>query len=57
VAWSIYQRIIAAHSHPDRRAGKTMLATAIDSLRAAVPAGPEELALLKPEEPANHQRS
>jgi transposase len=46
VAWSIYQRIIAAYSHPDRRRGKTMMATIIDSLRAAVPAGLEEPAQL-----------
>jgi transposase len=39
VAWSIYQRIIAAHSHPDRRRGKTAMATVIDPQRAAVPAG------------------
>ena len=25
VAWSIYKRIFAAHSHPDRRRGKTMI--------------------------------
>jgi transposase len=46
VAWSIYQRIIAAHSHPDRRRGKTVMATVIDPQRAAVPAGLEELAQL-----------
>jgi Transposase len=46
MAWSIYQRIIAAYSHPDRRRGKTMMGTIIDSLRAAVPAGLEELAQL-----------
>ena len=46
VAWSIYQRIIAAYSHPDRRRGKIMVATITDSLRAAVPAGLEELAQL-----------
>ena len=44
VAWSICQRIIAGYSHPDRRLGNTMMATIIDSLRAAVPAGAEELA-------------
>jgi transposase len=46
VVWSIYQRIIAGYSHLDRRRGKTMMATIIDSLRAAVPAGPDELARL-----------
>src|SRR6478735_6471351 len=42
VAWSIYQRIIAAYSRPDRRRGKTLMTTIIDSLRRAVPAGLEE---------------
>jgi transposase len=46
VTWSIYQRIIAAYAHPDRRRGKAMLARIIDSLRARVPAGLEELAQL-----------
>ncbi len=46
VAWSIYQRIIASYSHLDRRRGKTMMATIIDSLRAAVPAGLDELTQL-----------
>jgi transposase len=46
LAWSIYQRIIAAYSHPDRRRGKTMMAAIIDSLRRGVPAGLEELAQL-----------
>jgi len=46
VTWSIYQRLIAAYSHPDRRRGKTMLAAIIDSLRRGVPAGLEEMAQL-----------
>ena len=46
VTWSIYQRIIAAYCEPDRRRGKTMLASIIDSLRRGVPAGLEELAQL-----------
>jgi transposase len=46
VTWSIYQRIIAAYAHPDRRRGKAMPARIIDSLRARVPAGGEELAQL-----------
>ena len=46
VTWSIYQRLIAAYSHPDRRRGKTMLAAINDSLRRGVPAGLEELAQL-----------
>jgi transposase len=39
-------RLIAAYAHPDRRRGKTMLASIIGSLRARVPAGLEELAPL-----------
>jgi transposase len=46
VTWSIYQRIIAAYAHPDRRRGKAMLARIIDSLRRGVPAGLDELAQL-----------
>jgi transposase len=46
LTWSIYQRIIAAYAHPDRRRGKAMLAAIIDSLRRGVPAGLEELAQL-----------
>jgi transposase len=46
VTWSVYQRIIAAYSQPDRRRGKTMMTTIIDSLRHGVPAALEELAQL-----------
>ncbi len=46
LTWSVYQRIIAAYSQPDRRRGKTMMTTIIDSLRGAVPAALEELAQL-----------
>ncbi|WP_261899039.1 ISL3 family transposase [Mycobacterium marinum] len=46
VTWSVYQRIIAAYSHPDRRRGKTMMTAIIDSLRRGVPAVLEELAQL-----------
>ena len=46
VTWSVYQRLIAAYGHPDRRRGKTMMAAIIDSLRRGVPAGLEELAQL-----------
>ena len=38
VTWSVYQRIIAAYSQPDRRRGKTMMTAIIDSLRRGVPA-------------------
>ena len=46
IMWSVYQRLIAAYSHPDRRRAKTMMTTLIDSLRRGVPAGQEELAQL-----------
>jgi transposase len=46
VAWSVYQRIIAAYCQPDRRRGRTMLAAIIDSLRRGLPAGLDELAQL-----------
>lgn len=46
VTWSVYQRIIAAYSHPDPRRGKTMMTAIIDSLRRGVPAVLEELAQL-----------
>jgi transposase len=46
VTWSVYQHVIAAYCHPDRRRGKTMMTAIIDSLRRGVPAGLEELAQL-----------
>src|SRR6185437_4650529 len=46
VTWSVYQRIIAAYSQPDRRRGQTMMTAIIDSLRRGVPAVLEELAQL-----------
>ena len=46
VTWSVYQRLIAAYSQPDRRRAKTMMTTLIDSLRHGVPAGLDELAQL-----------
>ena len=46
MTWSVYQRLIAAYSQPDRRRGKTMMTAIIDSLRRGVPAGLEELAQL-----------
>jgi transposase len=46
VTWSVYQRIIAAYDHPDRRRGKTMMTAIIESLRRSVPAVLEELAQL-----------
>ena len=38
VAWSIYQKIIAAYADPNRRRGKRILAAVIDSIRRGVPA-------------------
>ncbi len=46
LTWSVYQRITAAYSQPDRRRGKTMMTRIIDSLRRGVPTGLEELAQL-----------
>jgi transposase len=46
VAWLIYQKIIAAYADPDRRRGKSTLASVIDSIRRRVPAGLEEIAQL-----------
>jgi transposase len=46
VTWSVYQRIIAAYGHPDRRRGKTILSAIIDTLRRGVPVALEELAQL-----------
>jgi transposase len=46
ICWAFYQRMIAAYAHPDRRRGKTMMTTIIDTLRSGVPAALEELAQL-----------
>ena len=46
MAWSIYQKIIAAYGYPDRRRGKRALAAVIDSIRCGVPTGPEDIAQL-----------
>ena len=42
----VYQQIIAAYGHPDPRQGKTLLTQVIDTIKAGVPAGLEELATL-----------
>ena len=42
----IYQQIIAAYAHPDPRQGRTLLTQVIDTIRAGVPTGLEELATL-----------
>jgi transposase len=46
VAWSIYQKIIAAYADPDRRRGKRAMTRLIDSIRRGVPAGLDEIAQL-----------
>lgn len=46
VAWSIYQKIIAAYADLNRRAGKHAMSKLIDSIRRGVPAGLEEIAQL-----------
>jgi transposase len=46
VTWSIYQRLIAAYAHPDRRRAKTTMTTLIGSIRHGVPAELAELAQL-----------
>jgi transposase len=46
VTWSVYQRLIAAYSQPDRRRAKAMMTTLIDSIRHGLPAGLDELAQL-----------
>jgi transposase len=42
----VYQQIIAAYGHTDPRQGKTLLTQVIDTIKAGVPAGLEELATL-----------
>jgi transposase len=42
----VYQQIIDAYAHPDPRQGRTLLTGVIDTIRAGVPAGLEELATL-----------
>jgi transposase len=46
VTWWIYQDIIAAYAHSDPRQGRTLLTRVIDTIRAGVPAGLEELTTL-----------
>ena len=46
VAWSIYQKVIAAYADPNRRRGKKAMTTLIESIRRGVPAGLEEIAQL-----------
>ena len=44
--WQVYQHIIAAYADPDTTRGRARLARLIDTIRAAVPAGLDELATL-----------
>jgi transposase len=46
VTWLVYQQITTAYAHPDPREGQTLLASVIDALRTAAPAGLDELATL-----------
>jgi len=46
VTWRIYQQMIAAYRHPDRKQGKTLLNTLIDTLSHGVPAALGELVTL-----------
>ena len=46
VTWQAYQQIITAYADPDPRRGRTRLTRLIESLRAGVPAGLDELATL-----------
>jgi transposase len=41
--WGIYQRIIAAYRHPDKKTGKQMMRAVIDAVSAGVPAALKEL--------------
>ncbi|WP_344311045.1 ISL3 family transposase, partial [Brevibacterium samyangense] len=43
VTWDAYQEVIGAYDEKDRRKGKKLMAGLIESLRAGVPAGLEEL--------------
>jgi len=46
VSYLVYQDIITAYQHPDRRTGKKLMATLIDKLRRGLPDGLEEIAQL-----------
>lgn len=46
VTWQAYQQIIAAYANPDPRHGRARLAKLIDTLRAGLPPGLDELATL-----------
>ncbi len=44
--WRIYQQMISAYRHPDRKQGQTLLTKLIDSLNRGVPAALTELVTL-----------
>lgn len=44
--WGIYQRMIAAYRHPDRRTGRTLMSALIESISQAVPAALTEVITL-----------
>jgi transposase len=46
VTWCVYQQIIAAYRHPDKTAGRDLLARLITSIATAVPAGLDEITTL-----------
>jgi len=46
LGWMSYQRLIAVYVHNDRRRGKAITTTLIETLRSAVPDALEELAQL-----------
>ena len=46
VTWSVYQQMIGAYRHPDRKQGRALLTKLIDTLRRGVPAALAELVTL-----------
>ena len=44
--WGIYQRMIAAYRHPDRRRGRELMVNLIDSISAGVPTALVEITKL-----------
>ena len=46
VTWSVYQQMIGAYRHPDRKQGRTQLTKLIDSLHRGVPTALSELVTL-----------
>src|SRR4051794_41166798 len=46
LTWGVYQRMIGAHREPDRRRGRRLMASLIDSLSHGVPAALVEVVTL-----------